>query len=159
MIPDYISKENGYLVTVWGITTNNRECTVGKSQKFRFYRNYPALEVTPLTTRRFVRNLDSIISVSGYVSDQDGDDEVKINGFIEGYPNSQTPQSISSIPISDLEKHKFNIHISIPNNLSQGDHNLFIECCDKVNVFSIISHFIIKSTLQYLILSENHHFP
>ncbi|EAY09701.1 hypothetical protein TVAG_098360 [Trichomonas vaginalis G3] len=130
-IPNSIVEENNYSVTVWGTTINSGETTSLQSKEFYFYRNYPVLEVTPLTTRRFIHNIDSIISVSGFVSDQDCDDIVVVYVFIDGYPNSQTQQSISTISIPDLEKHQFNISISIPNNLSRGSHNLLIKCCDK----------------------------
>ncbi|EAX99006.1 hypothetical protein TVAG_107940 [Trichomonas vaginalis G3] len=75
-----------------------------------------------------MHNVNNNISVTGFVSDADCDDEVKVKGIIEGYPNSQTLQSIS---IPDLDDYQFNFNITIPDNLSHGYHRLNFECCDK----------------------------
>ncbi|EAX75455.1 hypothetical protein TVAG_493720, partial [Trichomonas vaginalis G3] len=100
------------------------------TKEFEFYRNYPVLRISDSIKETYYHNVDKFISVSGFVSDYDCDDEIEIKGYIEGYSNSQTSQNIY---IPDLNNHLFEINIPIPDNLTTVEHNLLITCCDNVN--------------------------
>lgn len=130
LIPDSIVEEKNYSVTVWATYIDSGVSTESITKEFEFYRNYPVLRISDSIKETYYHNVDKFISVSGFVSDYDCDDEIEIKGYIEGYSNSQTSQNIY---IPDLNNHLFEINIPIPDNLTTVEHNLLITCCDNVN--------------------------
>ncbi|EAX88739.1 hypothetical protein TVAG_242480 [Trichomonas vaginalis G3] len=157
LIPDSIVEETTYSVAVWVTYKNIRGSTGPKSKEFQFYRNYSVLKISDSINEKYFYNLDSNISVSGFVSDLDHYDEVEIKGNIEGYPNSQTTKNVT---ISDLNNQSFTINVPIPNNLTIKEHNLLITSCDNKNKCdSIIKTFNYSYNTPEIKILKQPYFP
>ncbi|EAX90098.1 hypothetical protein TVAG_349760 [Trichomonas vaginalis G3] len=124
--PQTISNEGNYILEVWA-QSDNKSIKV-KSELFKFYRNFPILREFHTDKDRYVHKNDSVILVSGSVSDFDIIDNITVTGtIVEGINYT------SQVNIKSNSNYPFELSIPIPNNLSSGEHQLIIKCCDNTN--------------------------
>ncbi|EAX81424.1 hypothetical protein TVAG_312060 [Trichomonas vaginalis G3] len=127
-ISSSINQEKGYTLKVWAMHSNEVSDVVIK--QFSLKRNNPVLKVSDLSKGSYFHKRDSSISVSGYVSDIDGDEYVTIESYIEGYQT--TTRSSKSISIQSSSEYPFNLNVNIPDSLPRGNYRLIIRCCDSL---------------------------
>ncbi|EAX96882.1 hypothetical protein TVAG_390890 [Trichomonas vaginalis G3] len=128
-ISSSINQEKGYTLKVWAVHSNEVSDVVIK--QFSLKRNNPVLKVSDLSKGSYFHKRDSSISVSGYVSDIDGDEYVTIESYIEGYQT--TTRSSKSISIQSSSEYPFSLNVNIPDSLPRGNYRLIIRCCDSLS--------------------------
>lgn len=129
---DNSSTEGKHTIMFSAIDSDNHLST---ELLFSFFYNYnkPVISVNEIADRTYTRRTDSQLTISGYVSDQDG------QGFIDiKYQfDDRGEELLLRKDVSDSNNIDFYKQITIPYDIPEGRHIITIFCVDNDNKRSL----------------------
>lgn len=115
-------------ITVWAVDSRGKSSKSNPSLSFQYDYNTPVLNVNAIKSK-YIRKIDSVISITGTVSDADQIGPIIIWGKID----QQSGVKITEIQINDASGKSFSGTFSIPPTLSATSHTLSIWAVDNYN--------------------------
>ena len=116
-------------ISIMAVDSYQKQSNISFS--FNYYHNTPILTITNQNDTKYIKNVDTFITITGSVKDDDETGTVYVKYKVDSNGEEKLLQSFS---ITTRSFYNINENIPIPSDLSEGIHTIFIWAVDNENM-------------------------